>query len=151
MLTVALSAHRGIGLAPSGQLAMYPLPVVLFYAPMAFPAGFGNIKMVDGRFGIARTQYAMSGSPSGMTVITGGGKIDTAHCRFAMHAVFIKFNRFLKKDLVLLDNIQILVTAPTSCGQIHRIDLGVSFRRRQDIMAAMAISTSGNILTSWDA
>ena len=64
MFAVAVGANRRIGFTPGHELAVNPLPEIIFYVLMAFAAGKRDIKVVDRRLRKAGTEDPVSG-PAG--------------------------------------------------------------------------------------
>jgi hypothetical protein len=62
---------------------------------MTSTAGFGNVKMIDGRFRKASSQYLMSRSVGGMAIVARSRKINSAERSLGVYAVFEKFHRML--------------------------------------------------------
>jgi hypothetical protein len=122
MLAMAICADRRISLTLSSEFAVNAIPIIMLDTLMATAAGFGDIEMIYRGTRISRWKDNMGSAVGGMAIVASGGKVYSAKRGFAVYATFKNLNRFLHRDLMFLNKIDILVTMPTGGGEIEGVD-----------------------------
>ena len=146
MLSVAVGAHRRIGIAPFDQLAVNAVPIIFRGILMASATGIRDVEMIDRRIGMPLRIYLVGRSFAGMAVVACGSSEDTILHRTAMNAALIYVQGMVCPDLVPLDQIQICVALPTGLREIDGVGPGKLSRGWNDIMIPVTIGAGRDLI-----
>ena len=86
----------------------------------------------------------------GMAVVAGRRNMNAAQRRMTMNAAEIHFYRFMIRDLVFGDQVDILMAPTARSGKISWIDVRSRIVDREDIMLAVAIAAGRDIIVLTD-
>jgi hypothetical protein len=145
VLPVAGRASGRINFTAGHQFSVKPFLELLLDCAVALAAGLGNIEEVDRRFGFAWRQDAVGRSPGRVAVVAGGRGIHSPCGGLAMHTFLIDFDGMLELDVQVGKEFLVLVAGAARRGQVRGVHHGFRIRMGQDVMAAVALLTGGNI------
>ena len=136
---------RCIDFTTGHEFTMNPLLEFLPDGAVTLPAGLGDIKEVDGRLGTARRQDAVGRAPGGVAIVAGSGGVDTPGGGLAVHTLLVHFDGVLELDVQISQEFLIFVAGSAGRRQIRGVNHGLRIGMGQDVVAAMALLTGGNI------
>ena len=151
VLTVAVGAHRRIGLSPIHQLAVDALSKVALDTLVALAAGPRDVEVVDARFCEPGREDLVRRASRGVAVVAARRHVDPAPGRLAVDRSRVDLYRVVDENVVLGGDVEVLVASTAGLGEVGGVDRRAFGGRRQDVVVAVAVGAVWHVLAGAQA